>query len=137
MRPLNLKLTKWLRSDREFRTARASRRGARGVGESRTSAALPTDSSNADKRDFHDAGVHLANQLNHLDIHLTLWHAKFKAWMHDPRHALIYMDDEQDEGVQFPDGLDQAIEQMLQSQRLRVVERGKEDKPTDRSIELQ
>jgi hypothetical protein len=45
----------------------------------------------------------LAEELFALEIHLTLWHAKFESWIPGhPEHALVYLDDEKAHGLGFP-----------------------------------
>jgi glycogen synthase len=45
----------------------------------------------------------LAEQLFALEIHLLLWHAKYKVWIPGyPEHALVYMEDENQHGLGFP-----------------------------------
>ena len=45
----------------------------------------------------------LAARLSELELHLLLWHAKFRSWIpgHQER-ALVYMDDEKAHGLGFP-----------------------------------
>lgn len=76
MRPANQAISKWLEEDVDFRTESWKH----------------TD---------------LAAKLNLLASHLMLWHAKFEAWIPDnPKHALVYMADEADHGLGFPQGVD-------------------------------
>ncbi len=45
----------------------------------------------------------LAQELFALEIHLTLWHAKFESWIPGhPERALVYLDDEKKHGLGFP-----------------------------------
>lgn len=75
LRPINLSMSEWLRSDSLFRT---------GVVKS-------------ERRDA------LAKNLFALEIHLLLWNAKYEDWLPDqPHHALVYMDDEKKHGLGFP-----------------------------------
>jgi hypothetical protein len=86
LRPLNLATSEWLRKDDYFRTARGAQ-GTRG---------------------------RLAGELNKLDSHLLLWHAKYEAWIPDnPRHALVYMADEEEHGVVFPRGIEKLVDEVL------------------------
>ncbi|MFZ5820893.1 MAG: hypothetical protein ACOYYJ_13410 [Chloroflexota bacterium] len=56
----------------------------------------------------------LADNLSLLEAHLVLWLAKYKVWIPEhPEHALVYMADEQDHGVGFPTGLQDAVEAVL------------------------
>lgn len=84
--PLNKALSKWLAADLNYRTARGAQ-GLRGE---------------------------LAGLLNQLDTHLRLWHAKYQGWIPDhPRHALVYLADEEQHGVGFPHGLDELVDHVL------------------------
>jgi hypothetical protein len=75
LRSVNLALSEWLRSDGLFKTGVvASRRRKQ-----------------------------LAENLFALEMHLLLWHAKYESWIPDqPKHALVYMDDEEHHGLGFP-----------------------------------
>ncbi|MFZ5910703.1 MAG: hypothetical protein ACOYYU_11880 [Chloroflexota bacterium] len=56
----------------------------------------------------------LADNLSLLEAHLVLWLAKYKVWIPEhPEHALVYMADEQDHGVGFPNRLQDAVEAVL------------------------
>lgn len=45
----------------------------------------------------------LAAEIFALEIHLTLWHAKYASWIPGhPEHALVYMEDEKSHGLGFP-----------------------------------
>jgi hypothetical protein len=86
MRPLNLAMGKWLDEDVDFRTGR---------------------STNKKRQE-------LASKLNLLACHLLLWNAKYEAFIpNNPKHALVYMADEQDHGLGFPEGLDELVEEVL------------------------
>jgi hypothetical protein len=62
--------------------------------------------------------VRLANLLNDLDVHVTLWLAKHDGWLPGrPDHALVYLVDEEKHGLGFPKGLDQAVEDVIGAQR--------------------
>lgn len=104
LRPVNLAMSEWLRSDELFKT---------GVVDSRR------------KR-------RLADNLIALEVHLLLWHAKYEVWIPDqPQHALVYMVDEQEHGLGFPgdreievdgvktkvDGLDTDVRRVLEELR--------------------
>lgn len=55
-----------------------------------------------------------AKSLGQLESHLLLWHAKYEAWIPDhPEHALVYLNDEKQHGVEFPKGLDEAVDQLV------------------------
>jgi hypothetical protein len=52
--------------------------------------------------------------LSDLHTHLLLWLAKYETWIPDqPEHALIYLDDEQKHGVEFPKRVDAIVERVL------------------------
>jgi hypothetical protein len=75
LRSVNLALSEWLRADDIFKT---------GVVAS-------------------GWGKQLAENLVDLEMHLLLWHAKHESWIpNDPKHALVYMDDEEHHGLGFP-----------------------------------
>ena len=75
LRPINLAMSEWLRSDVLFKT---------GLVKSRRRKAL-------------------ARNLFDLEIHLLLWNAKYEAWLPgQPHHALVYMADENEHGLGFP-----------------------------------
>lgn len=75
LRPINLAMSAWLRSDMLFKT---------GLVKSRRRKAL-------------------AKNLFDLEIHLLLWNAKYVAWLPgQPHHALVYMADENEHGLGFP-----------------------------------
>jgi hypothetical protein len=62
--------------------------------------------------------IELAELLNQLDSHLLLWLAKYERWIPGrPDHALVYLDDEEEHGLGFPTGLDQAVETVLAEHR--------------------
>ena len=56
----------------------------------------------------------LALLLNQLDAHLLLWLAKYEGWIPNrPDHALVYLADEQQHGLGFPRGVDEAVDAAL------------------------
>ena len=74
MRELNLAMSDWLKGDASFKT-RAVSLTAR------------------------DA---IADELRNLELHLTLWHAKYQYWIPEtPKHALVYLGDEKEHGIPF------------------------------------
>lgn len=85
LRPVNKSVTDWLERDTIFKTAIAP---------------------------LNDPQK-LAHWLNQLELHLTLWHAKYEYWMPDTRHALVYLADEEDHGVPFPYGIEGVVEEVL------------------------
>jgi hypothetical protein len=54
-----------------------------------------------------------ASWLRQLELHLTLWHAKYRYWIPDARHALVYLADEEDHGVRFPIGIEDIVDEAL------------------------
>jgi hypothetical protein len=59
----------------------------------------------------------LAKQLANLEAHLLLWHAKYEAWIpNTPRHALLYLADEDAHGLRFPTEIDQVVQKMLEEE---------------------
>lgn len=56
----------------------------------------------------------LAKNLGELEVHLILWFAKYNMWMGDPKHALVYLADEKDHGVGFPQKLEQDVDKALE-----------------------
>ena len=94
IRPLNLAMSEWLRADFTYRAAKGAK-GQRGV---------------------------LASKLNQLDTHLRLWHAKYETWIPGhPQHALVYLADEEQHGIGFPEGLDQVVDEVLRELDARVA----------------
>ncbi|MDA0798349.1 MAG: hypothetical protein O2884_06740 [Chloroflexi bacterium] len=77
LRPVNQAVSEWLDQDTIFKTGMA-----------------PLKSPDA-----------FASWLRQLELHLTLWHAKYRYWIPDARHALVYLADEEDHGVRFPSGI--------------------------------
>jgi hypothetical protein len=58
--------------------------------------------------------LRLAKLLNRLDAHLLLWLAKYEGWIPGrPDHALVYLADEEEHGVTFPKGLEEAAAAVL------------------------
>src|SRR5262249_59599334 len=58
----------------------------------------------------------LASRLQELDVHVRLWRAKYTYWIpNQPKHALVYLHDEERHGVPFPNrqddkpGLDELV----------------------------
>jgi hypothetical protein len=88
--PVNRAIAEWLRADVQHRTIRGK----------------------------SQPEVRLANLLNDLDVHVTLWLAKHDGWLPGrPDHALVYLVDEEKHGLGFPKGLDQAVEDVIGAQR--------------------
>jgi hypothetical protein len=76
----------------------------------------------AEERDLHavirayteHALAELAEKLNKLDAHLLLWLAKYESWIPDrPNHALVYLADEAEHGLGFPQGIEDTLAKML------------------------
>lgn len=86
LRPTNLSLSNWLKSDTYFKAQKPSQAI---LGE-------------------------LAEKLGALEAHLILWHAKYETWIPDtPEHALVYLADEEEHGIGFPTGIDEVVRKAL------------------------
>lgn len=56
----------------------------------------------------------LASILVVLESHLLLWIAKYEAWIPDhPEHALVYMADENEHGLGFPNEVDDLVDEAV------------------------
>lgn len=56
----------------------------------------------------------LREQLETLDLHITLWLAKYEDWIPgNPQNALVYMADEEMHGIGFPKGIEKLISGIL------------------------
>jgi ribosome biogenesis protein Nip4 len=66
--------------------------------------------------------VRLSEKLRTLDLHLTLWLAKYQYWIpENPKHALVYMADEEAHGVAFPQDIEKLIAEVLETnQRAQI-----------------
>lgn len=85
LRSLNVDMLSWLNSDDAFRAGRATH---------------GTDQ--------------LTGMLRQLHKHLLLWIAKYEVWIPgEPRHALVYLNDEQRHGVGFPKGIEDAVRSVI------------------------
>jgi hypothetical protein len=98
LRPVNASMAEWLNTDTSYRTL-LNKKGI---------------------------DAQLAHRLNQLDAHLLLWHAKFEAWIPGrPEHALVYLDDEERQGLGFPrrtdqcDGVEEALNKVIDRHRTR------------------
>jgi hypothetical protein len=61
-------------------------------------------------------GSDLARRLQQLDVHLRLWRAKYTYWItNEPRHALVYLNDEEKHGLPFPkrDSMGQGLDELV------------------------
>ena len=88
LRPINEATLDWLGNDTLFRTTYISARD--------------------EKRPA------LAEELIKLHIHLLLWECKYNAWIpNHPKHALVYLADEESHGIGFPTDFDQLIEDVM------------------------
>ena len=92
LKPLNLSILDWLEDDTYFKSQLH-------------------DKNNLGK---------LANRLADLEAHLLLWNAKYERWIPEsPEHCLVYMDDEKNHGLGFPnhdenkDGIGELVEKVL------------------------
>jgi hypothetical protein len=85
LRPINARMSTWLRNDVDYRSYARRRRGL----------------GSAQRAD--EARAKLAESLSALEAHLLLWHAKYAVWLPDrPAHALVYLQDEEEHGIGFP-----------------------------------
>lgn len=90
LRPINQAIADWLRADIDNRTMRGKT----------------------------EDEARLAQLLNQLDAHLLLWLAKYEGWIPNrPDHALVYLADEEQHGLGFPRGVDEAVDAVLAAQR--------------------
>jgi hypothetical protein len=84
LKPTNEQLLEWVRTDTYFKACRRSVK--------------------------HE----LARELAELETHLLLWLAKYESWIPPfPRHALVYLDDEQRHGIGFPQSIDKTVTRVL------------------------
>ena len=82
VRPLNQAMSRWLETDRVYKVG--ARRGP--------------------------VWQKLAIELRKLETHLSVWHSKYQVWIPDhPAHALVYMADEKQHGVGFPEDLEVVV----------------------------
>lgn len=90
LKPLNEAILNWLKEDNEYRIHQLD--------------ATP-------KGQF-------AAHLQQLEAHLLLWQAKYAIWIPErPDHALVYLDDERQHGIRFPQGGAVLIERLLRKRR--------------------
>ncbi len=85
LRPTNEALLDWVRKDTFYKTQRRE-------------------------------GLHrdLAQNLAWLEIHLLMWLAKYEVWIPPhPHHALVYLYDEKEHGIEFPHGLDLVVNRLI------------------------
>ncbi len=88
LRPINQSMSAWLKDDIYFKTASI------GVSDK--------------KRKL------LADRLFDLEAHLILWESKFNTWIpYNPKHALVYLDDEKAHGVAFPFDIEKIIKDVV------------------------
>lgn len=91
LRPLNTLILQWLQADTYFK----SKMNSKGM------------------------LSQLAKQLKTLEAHLYLWEAKFLSWIPDnPKHALVFLADEKKHGIGFPKGIEDTVDEILQSDKL-------------------
>jgi hypothetical protein len=91
-RPLNRATLDWIQSDSYYRYPRRTR-------------GSPLE---------RVASAQLAAQLNALHAHLLLWFAKYEAWIPNHReHALCFLADEEEHGLEFPVGIEQTVRRVL------------------------
>ena len=73
------------------------------------------------KAQWHRKGIgsELSQKLAELEAHLILWQAVYEARIPiSPAHALLYLADEEEYGVEFPEGLDTTVEKALEEPSL-------------------
>jgi hypothetical protein len=88
LRPINKAMLDWLSNDTLFRTTYISTKD--------------------EKKQA------LAEELIKLQIHLLLWECKYNAWIpNQPKHALVYLADEEEHGIGFPTGFDDLIADVI------------------------
>ena len=88
MLKLNLAMSDWLKGDASFKTRAVSLK-------------VRND---------------LADQLRNLELHLTLWHAKYQYWIpENQKHALVYLGDEKEHGIPFPQKLKGLVDKAIQN----------------------
>jgi len=88
IRPLNLAAVEWLKNDNYFKIPRKGH-GLRGE---------------------------VGRMLAQLDAHLLMWEAKYQIWIPDRQdHSLVYLDDEKKHGIPFPAGIENKLEQLLET----------------------
>jgi hypothetical protein len=105
LRPVNLALSEWLSEDTDFRTG-------------------------AFKKD-DELYQKLSIQLNMAARHLVLWNAKYRIWIKDPKHALVYLDDEEHHGLGFPAGIEDLVREIIKRQKFVLPELIKPKKSED------
>jgi hypothetical protein len=59
--------------------------------------------------------VELSKQLKLLELHLNQWHDKYEVWMPDPKRSLVYLADEKEHGIRFPQRLKKAVDDVVTS----------------------
>jgi hypothetical protein len=91
LHPLNMEMLSWLAADTFFKGA-----GKRGAWNA------------------------LSVALQQLEAHLMLWRAKYEFWIpNKPEHAIVYMADEEQEGIGFPIGIETLI-RVVTGGKLRI-----------------
>lgn len=59
--------------------------------------------------------VELSGDLRTLELHLNMWHAKYEMWIpEEPKHALVYLADEDQHGVGFPTGIEKTVQRVIE-----------------------
>jgi hypothetical protein len=88
MRPLNQAILKWINGDTYFKSYSG----------------------------WGDFGQ-LARNLAALELHLLMWNAKYEAWIPErPNHALVYLADESEHGIGFPNEIGIVLGRILTRQ---------------------
>jgi hypothetical protein len=89
IRPVNKALLQWLKNDTYFK-------------------------GQSNRKDIYGK---LAEDLANLEAHLLQWPAKYEVWVpNNPQHVVVYMADEKDYGVPFPQGLENVVAEVLKEQ---------------------
>lgn len=86
---VNEELQKWITNDKEFKI-----------------------NSVRELRKTH-FGEKFSRNLSNLELHLNLWRDKYTVWMHNEKHCVVYLDDEEQHGVGFPKGIEDMVNEAL------------------------
>lgn len=94
MKLANSRLLSWVQQDTYFKTFKADAKAT-------------------------EPNARLAYQLRVLEPHLLLWFGKYDAWIPgQPQHALVYLNDEKEHGLEFPYTIDETAKQLLENARI-------------------
>lgn len=62
-----------------------------------------------------EAAINFDDDMRKLKEHLSIWNAKYNSiFLNNPKHCLVYIHDEKRQGPEFPKGIEQRIEQLIQ-----------------------